>query len=87
MRGEEIPNANVTTKITTIATRKEKFVEEKEHLYKIIQNDTASRTASDRRKPIILHHELLKPYKQERRTRADRRKEGKEIKSVYTLKW
>jgi hypothetical protein len=58
---------------------------EKEQL-KIIQNGTERRTASDRRQSIILHHELLKPYKQEKRTRADRR-DGKEkrIKTAYIL--
>jgi len=45
---------------------------EKEQI-KIIQNGAERRTASDRRQSIILHHELLKPYRQEKRTRADRR--------------
>ncbi len=59
---------------------------EKEQLYKIIQNDVARRTASERRQSIILHRKLLKPNKQDRRSVEDRRR-GKEkrIKSVVAF--
>ncbi len=75
-------------KTPTTATRKEKFMGEKQQLYKIIQNDTVRRTASDCRLAIPSHNELLKFDRQDKRTRADRRNgNGKGIKSVYTLKW
>ena len=77
-----------TTIFQKSAIRKESLMGEKEQLYKIIQNDTARRTASGRRQSIILHHKLLKLDKQDRRSMADRRR-GKEkrIKSIYNLKW
>ncbi len=73
MKGEETPNANHTTKTAMTATRKEKFMVEKEQLTKEnLRKDSARRTVTDRRESL-LHYELLNFAKPFGRRESDRR--------------
>ncbi len=73
MKGGDAPNVNHTTKTPMTATRKEKFMVEKEQLTKEnLRKDTARRSVSDRRESL-LHYELLNFAKPDSRSESVRR--------------